>query len=96
MATFPGGSAYSMARDIAGGFVAVTERTFKRFSDEQLRLLGFELEKLVKQVRAEQPSLDDTPALQKRNRTLQRVTSARMMLQNFRMRSSQRGGAGRR
>ena len=95
MATFPGGSAYAMARDISGGFLQITDRTFMRFSNEQLRLLGFELDKLVKQVRAEQPPLEDIPALQKRNRTLQRITSARMMLQNHRMRLSQRGGARR-
>ena len=91
MATFPGGSAYAMAREISGGFLLVTERTFKRFSGEQLKLLGFELEKLIKQVRAEQPPLDDVQALQKRNRTLQRITTARMMLRSYLLRQA-RGG----
>jgi hypothetical protein len=92
VASFPGGSAYAMAREIAGGFLLVTDRTFKRFSAEQLRLLSFELERLIRDVRSEQPDLDDMKAIQKRNRTLQRVTSARLMLQNFLQRQQGRAG----
>jgi len=83
MPPFPGGSAYTMVREISGGFLLVTERTFARFSRDQLVRLGFELDRFVIQVRSEQPPQDDLKGIQKRNRTLQRLTSARMMLKGY-------------
>ncbi|MCH9651861.1 MAG: hypothetical protein K0U98_26770 [Deltaproteobacteria bacterium] len=72
-----------MVREIAGGFLLVTERTFKRFSPDQLRKLSFELDRFVIQARSEQPPQEDLQAIQKRHRTLQRLTTSRMMLRGY-------------
>lgn len=86
MATFPGGSAFAMARDIAGGFLLVTERTYQRHSPEELDLLAFELDRLMREARGEQPPLDDVSALQARNRKIQRLNSAFTMLRAYQQR----------
>lgn len=86
MASFPGGSPYSMVREIAGGYLQVNERTFKRFQRGELDRISHEIERLIRQVRGETPALDDTKALQLRNRSLQRLSSARMQLRQYRMR----------
>lgn len=82
MGSFPGGSAYATARDIAEGLILVTERTFQRFSVSELDQLGFELDRALREVRGSQPSLEDLPAIQQRNRKIQRLQSALTMLRN--------------
>lgn len=83
MPPFPGGSAYSTVREIAGGYLHVTERTFKRFDRAQLSQLGFEIDRHLMEVRAEQPGLEDLQAIQKRNRTIQRLNACRLMLRAY-------------
>ncbi len=86
MPTFPGGSAYAMAKDIADGYVLVTERTYQRFETGQLDQLGFELERALRDTRGDQPPLDDLTAIQQRNRKIQRLTSALTMLRSYQAR----------
>lgn len=83
MASFPGGSAWAMAKDIAEGFVLVTERTFTRFERSQLDQLAFELDRAMREVRGEAVALEDLPAIQVKNRKLTRLTSALSMLKGF-------------
>ena len=85
MASFPGGSAYAMARDIGEGYHSVNERTFQRFNRADLDKLTFELNRLLKEVRGDQPAIDDLPAVQQRNRKIQRLNTAMMILRAFRM-----------
>jgi hypothetical protein len=84
MGNFIGGSAYAMSRQIADGFLLVTERTFLRLSRGELDTLAFELDKLLREVRGQQPAIDDMPAVQQRNRRIQRLNTCRMMLQAYR------------
>lgn len=83
MGNFPGGSAFAMARDISDGYVLVTERTFLRFAAGELDQLSFELDRLLRDLRGDQPPLDDIPALQLRNRKIQRVNQATVMLKAY-------------
>ncbi len=76
MSVFLGGSAYNMVRDIADGFVLVSERTFRNFTARDIMDFGMEAEKLLREVRAAQPSLSDTEAIQKRQRRMQRLRQA--------------------
>jgi hypothetical protein len=82
---FPSGSAWSMARDISEGFVMVTERTFKPLTRPDLDQLTFELDRHLRDLRGDQPPLDDIPALQQRNRRLQRLNSALTVLRSYRL-----------
>jgi len=80
-----------MAKDIAEGYVLVTDRTFQRFGQADLDKLGFELERALRDVRGEQPDLEDIAAVQQRNRKLSRLTSAATMLRSHRERRFRRG-----
>jgi hypothetical protein len=81
---FPGGSAYAMARDVSEGFLQVTERTFKLFSRSDIDQLGMEFDRLLRELRAEQPSLDDHAELQKKQRKMQRVNTALVVMRAYR------------
>lgn len=83
MATFPGGSAYAMVREIADGYFLVTERTFARFDRGALGQLQFEIDRHMREVRGDQPPLDDMQAIQKRNRKIQRLNTALMVLRSY-------------
>jgi len=85
-----------MAKDIAEGFLLVTERTFARFAPPELDLLQFEMDRALRDVRGSQPPLDDLPAIQQRNRKIQRLNGALAMLRGYKQRRrigpSQPGG----
>lgn len=85
MGSFPGGSAYAMARDIAEGYFTVTERTFQRMGRGDLDKITFEIDRLLREVRGNQPDLDDLPAIQTRNRKIQRINTALMILRAYRL-----------
>jgi hypothetical protein len=76
MGNFIGGSAYAMSKDIAEGLLLVNMNTFKKFTTSELKQLAFELDRVQKEARSEQPSADDTQAIQKRGRKLGRITTA--------------------
>jgi len=80
----PGGSSYAMVESIVEGHLLVTERTFARLKPSELDQLTFEIEKRLRGLRALQPGLEDSQALQERNRKLQRLNSARAMLSAYR------------
>jgi len=84
MGNFMGGSAYAMAHDIAEGMILVNAGTFKKFAPAEMRQLVFELDKVQKETRAEQPPQDDTQAIQRRGRKLSRITAALQII-NFAM-----------
>jgi hypothetical protein len=83
MSGFSGGSAWAMTRDIAEGYLLVTERTFQRMSRPDLDQLTFEIDRHLREVRGEQPPLDDIPALQRRNRKIQRLNSAMVVVRSY-------------
>jgi hypothetical protein len=83
MGNFMGGSAFAMARDIAEGFILVTERTFGRMQRGEVEQLAFEMDRHLREIRGEQPSLDDLPAIQTRNRKISRINTAMMMVRAY-------------
>ena len=81
---FPGGSAWAMARDIAEGYSLVTERTFRALTRAELDQLTFEMDRHTRELRGDQPGLDDQAAIQLRQRRLQRLNQAGVVLRNYR------------
>lgn len=81
-----GGSAWAMAQQIGDGFILVSERTFKRLERGELEKLAFEMDKLMREVRAAQPAIDDVGAVQQRNRKLSRLTGAISQLRSYQVR----------
>jgi hypothetical protein len=83
MGNFMGGSAFAMARDITEGFILVTERTFARMQRFEVEQLAFEMDRHLREIRGEQPALDDLPAIQLRNRRISRINTAMMMVRAY-------------
>ncbi|HEY0512462.1 MAG TPA: hypothetical protein VGH73_11190 [Thermoanaerobaculia bacterium] len=73
-----------MARDVAEGYLLVTERTFKTLTRPDLDQLTFEIDRHLRELRGDQPSLDDLVAIQGRQRRMQRLNAALMMLRSYR------------
>jgi hypothetical protein len=84
MGNFLGGSAYTMATGIADGYHAVTERTFRVMTRPELDAMTAELDKHLREIRGEQAPTEDIAAIQQRNRKIQRLTTALMILRVYR------------
>lgn len=84
MSNFMGGSAFAMARDIGEGYFAVTTRTFKNMSAGDMAQLGFEIDRVLRELRGEQSPKDEQALVQARNRKILRLSSALTMLQAYR------------
>ena len=81
MASFMGGSAPAMASQIAEGFILLSTATLKGYQPGELNLLRTELDKILREVRAETPPQDDALANQARNRKIARLSSAMQVIQ---------------
>jgi len=82
MANYMGGSAPAMANQIADGYILLSTNTLKGYLPAELNLLRTELDKLLREVRAEVPAQDDALANQARNRKIARISSAMQVVQN--------------
>jgi len=83
MAGFLGGSAFTMAKDVAEGYHLITERTFKTMSRGEVEQFSFELDRCLREIRGEQAPQDDPALIQARNRKIQRLNQALMILRNY-------------
>jgi hypothetical protein len=83
----PGGSAFGYARDIAEGFQVVTERSFKGLSRPEMDQLAFEIDRALRDIRAEQVAVDDLPMIQAKNRRIQRLNGAMTMMRGYRQKA---------
>ncbi len=73
-----------MVTGVADGYHAVTERTFRTMTRPEMDQFSQELDKHLREVRGEQPPLEDIPALQHRSRRIQRLNNALMILRAYR------------
>jgi len=76
MGNYMGGSAPAMANQIVDGFILLSQASLKGFTDGELTLLRFELERMQRDTRAEVPPQDDAMAQQVRNRKISRLSAA--------------------
>ena len=82
MANWQGGSCPAMAVQIAGGYCTVTAATLKGFLPAELNALKLELEKQLRNARAEVPPQDDALAQQARNHKIGRLGTALQVVQH--------------
>lgn len=85
MSVFIGGSAFAMAKDIADGYIIISENTFKKFQAPDFQSFLFEVDKLLREVRGTVVPPEDLDAVQKRNRKMQRLTQTVNMVGAFRL-----------
>jgi len=76
MNVFTGGSAYNMVRDIADGYIIVSDRTFRGYGPKNFAEFSQEAGRLLTETRSNQPAVSDTEAIQKRHRRMQRLQQA--------------------
>jgi hypothetical protein len=76
VSVFTGGSAFSMVRDIADGFIIPTELTFKQFGVGDFVVFSQEADKFLREVRGNQAAANDVEAAKKRQRRMQRLQQA--------------------
>ncbi|HJW14059.1 MAG TPA: hypothetical protein VJ776_05155 [Thermoanaerobaculia bacterium] len=76
MSGFIGGSAYNMVRDIADGFIAVTNRTFHNFGPKDFADFSQEANRFLQEIRSNQPALTEIEAIQKRQLRMRRLQQA--------------------
>jgi hypothetical protein len=81
-----GGSAWSMARDIADGFVSVTERTFKQMTVPQMNQLAHEVDRILRELRGGATANESTADLQNRQRRIQRLNTSLVVMRAYRQR----------
>jgi hypothetical protein len=82
MANWMGGSCPAMAAQINGGYVLLSTAHLRSFQPGELQTLRFELEKALRNVRAEVPPQDDALAQQSRNHKISRLSSALQVVQH--------------
>jgi hypothetical protein len=82
MANYLGGSAPAMAAQVSGGFILLSANTLRGFAPGELTLLRFELDKLLREARAEVPPQNDALAQQARNHKIARISSAIQVVSN--------------
>ena len=83
----PGGSAFGYARDIAEGYQVVTERSFKGLTRPEMDQLAFEIDRGLRDIRAEQVPVDDLPMIKAKNRRIQRLVGALTMMRGYRQKT---------
>lgn len=76
MSVFLSGSAYNMVSSVAEGYIMLSERSFKAYKPHELAEFLFETDKLLREIRADQPGLDNQEAVRKRQRKMQRLQQA--------------------
>ncbi len=81
MSPFMGGSAPAMADQVAAGYTLITAVQLKRLTDAEMDLFQFELEKLLRDARAEIVNQEDVAAIQARNRKIARISGALQQVQ---------------
>ncbi len=74
----------SMVKDIAEGYIIVSEHTFKKFQPPDIQSFLAELDKHTREIRGVMPAPDDLDALQRKNRKLQRLNQAQTIVHSFR------------
>jgi hypothetical protein len=73
-----------MARDIAEGYVSVTERSFKQMTVAEINQLGHEVERALRELRGGATADEETAAVQSRQRSIQRLNTALTVMRAFR------------
>ena len=73
-----------MTRDIAEGFISVSERTYRQMTVAQMGQLGHEIERMLRELRGGTTTNEATTEVQTRQRRIQRLNSAITVMRAYR------------
>lgn len=82
MGSFMGGSAPAMARQVCDGYTLLSQTSLKRLSLQQMQDLEFEIQKRLRETRADTPDQADLDAVRDRNRRISRIENAVRVLRH--------------
>ena len=82
MGTYMGGSAPAMARQMCDGYILLSPVILKRLGLDQMQQLEFELDKRLRETRAEPVDLENQEGIQARNRRLSRIEGSLRVLRH--------------
>jgi len=80
--------AWKMAADLSEGYVTLNPVTLKKYEKHEVDALAKELEKVMRDTRAQVVPQDDAEASQTKNRKLLRLSQANVVLNSWRIRMS--------
>jgi hypothetical protein len=77
------GNPKKIAQDVAHGFQQFNQASLRQYTVEDLRVLLFNLNLVLRELRAKQVSLEDIEGLKEKNNNLRRVNQAINVIQSF-------------
>ena len=77
------GNPKKLAFDVAQGYQQFTQATLRQYNAEDLKVILFNLNLALREIRAKQISLEDIEALKDKNNKLRRINQAVNMIQSY-------------
>ena len=77
------GNPKKLAQDVANGFQQFSQASLRQYTGEDLRVILFNLNFVLRDIRGKQISLEDIEALKEKNNKIRRITQALNIIQSF-------------
>lgn len=77
------GNPKKLAQDVAHGFQQFTQATLRQYTVEDLRVLLFNLNLVLRELRGKQIPLEDIEGLKDKNNNIRRLNQAISVIQSF-------------
>ena len=77
------GSPKKLAQDVASGFQQFNQSSLRQYGVEDLKIILFNLNIVLREIRSKQIPLEDMEALKEKNNKLRRITQAVNVIQSF-------------
>lgn len=77
------GNPHKMAMDIAEGYMSFTVATLKKYAASDLKIIITNLQMVLRELRREQPPLEDIMAIKTKNMKIQRVNHALTIITSY-------------
>jgi hypothetical protein len=77
------GNPKKLAFDVAQGYQQFTQATLRQYAPEDLKVILFNLNVVLREVRGKQISLEDMEGLKDKNNKIRRINQAISIIQSF-------------
>ncbi len=77
------GNPKKLAQDVANGFQQFSQASLRQYTVEDLKVILFNLNFVLRDVRGKQISLEDVEALKDKNNKIRRINQAVNIIQSF-------------
>jgi hypothetical protein len=77
------GNPKKLAQDVANGFQQFSQASLRQYNVEDLRIIIFNLNFVLRDIRGKQISLEDIEALKDKNNKIRRITQALNIIQSY-------------